>query len=39
MLYPYVRVDYELLDWELQALVQADPSLIISNAVPDVLPI
>jgi hypothetical protein len=35
MLYPYIYADYELLDWELQALVQANPYLLISNVVPD----
>lgn len=35
MLYLYVREDYESLDEESQELTKADPSLFVSNNVPN----
>jgi hypothetical protein len=38
MLYPYIKEQYESLHREKQGLKRGDPTLLISNAVPDVLP-
>ena len=37
MLYPYIKKQYESLTREKQGLKRGDPTLLISNAVPDVL--
>ena len=37
MLYPYIKEQYESLHREIQGLKGGDPTLLISNAVPDVL--
>ena len=37
MLYPYIKKQYESLTREKQGLKRGDPTLLISNAVPDAL--